>query len=276
MFDKRRWDSFQVNILSETEIGKFILCEAREDNTTRLFIHRFNKWVSAVTKNGWWDTFTISTKPCNKGFYICSIQQFRIDRNEYLNCIVFPNRYLGNTIEEDSIAWDYLFRTGKFSKEYKSENWRPRFNIGNLQKKYAVTFKESGYTKIDCFIMDEFMHDKINLEDIASALEEKYDIEKLAEDIIKHQQKYIKDYPLLIKKLPSEDKFGYRYYNPSDVVYFLEDKRLEYNKLKLGEETNMLNRVEAVLKYWDDFYKAKKEREKAERKKKRDEKKLSV
>jgi len=94
MLSEKRYNSFKKDTLSKTEIGKFILCEAREDNTTRLFIHQFSSLSSILTKDGWWDTFTVTEIPCNKGFYLCMIQDFKIDRNDFLNCIVYPSKYL--------------------------------------------------------------------------------------------------------------------------------------------------------------------------------------
>jgi len=274
MLNRQNWDAFQKDRLSETEIGKFILCEAREDNTTRLFIHQFNSWSSVFTKNGWWDTFTVTNQPCKKGFYLCKIQDFKIDRNEYLNCIVFPNKYLGDTINEDLIGWDYLFYCKKLSKEYTSQHYRSRFNIGNLYNVYKNEFENSGYSNIDSFIFAEFMKDKISIEDISIALEEKYDIEKLAEDINNNIKKYSDKYPLLVKKLPKEDILGYDVYTVRNTVNYLEIKSMDYDRLKLGEEFNMLVRVEAVLQYWDKINKERKLKEKENKKLLRQQKKL--
>ena len=266
MFVKQEWDAFQKDRLSKTEIGKFILCEAREDNITRLFIHKFNSWSSVMTKNGWWDTFTISVEPCKKGFYLCMIQDFRIDRNGFLNCIVFPSKYLGNFINEDLIGWDYLFYCRKLSKEYISQHYRTRFNIDNLNQIYKVKFEDSGYPNMESFIFSEFMLGKITLDEISVALKEKYDIEKLAEDINKNTQKYSEKYPLLIKKLPKEDVFGYNMHTVKTTVNFLEIKCMDYDRLKLGKESDVLVCVEAVLQYWDKIKKEQKQRKKDKRK----------
>jgi len=272
MLREQKWNALQVDQLSKTEIGKFILCYAKEDNTTRLYIHQFNKVMSIITKEGWWDTFTLSRKSCMKGFYLCRIGEFRLDKSGYLNLIVFPNKYLGETIDEDAAAWDYLNMSGKFTREYKSIQRRGRFNITNLERNFKERFEESGYPTMESFIFSVFMGDEITLDEISTALEEKYDIEKLADDINKNIEKYAEKYPLLAKKLPKEDVFGYTVYTTDCTVRYLKNKDLEYDEHKLGDETILLNRVEAVLQYWVDVHKAQKEKAKAERKAKKLEK----
>jgi len=270
MLTKQKWDAFQADQLSKTEIGKFVLCYAKEEDTTRLFIHQFNRWTSAFTKEGWWDTFTVSRKSCaNKGFYLCQIEKFRLDKDGYLNMIVFPNKYLGETIDEDATAWDYLNMSGKFTREYKSTQRRSRFNITNLERTFKEKFEESGYPTMESFIFSEFMTSGITLDEISIALEEKYDIEKLADDINKNIEKYAEKYPLLVKKLPKEEFYGHMIYTTSNTVNYLENKSIEYDIHKLGTDNILLNRVEAVLQYWVDVHKAKKEKEKAERKAKK-------
>jgi len=265
MLSEQRYNSFSKDRLSKTEIGKFILCEAREDNTTRLFIHQFSSLLSVLTKDGWWDTFTLTEMPCKKGFYLCSIQDFRIDRNEYLNCIVYPSKYIGDTINEDLIGWDYLFYCGKLSREYAHQHYRARFNIDNLYKTYKTEFEDSGYKNIDSFLFAYFMSDNITIEDISVALEEKYDIEKLAEELNHNIHKYSEKYPLLIKKLPKDDFYGYAY-TTKTTANFLEIKSNDYDRLKLGNESNILVCVETLLQHWNRINKERKQKEKEKKK----------
>ena len=266
MLSEKRYNSFTKDRLAKTEIGKFILCEAREDNVTRLFIHQFSSLSSVLTKDGWWDTFTLTEIPCKKGFYLCSIQDFRIDRNDFLNCIVYPSKYLGDSINEDLIGWDYLFYCGKLSREYISKHYRVRFNIDNLYKMYKIEFENSGYRDIDSFLFAEFIFDKITIEDISVALEEKYDIEKLAEEINNNIHKHSEKYPLLIKKLPKENVLGYNMYTVRNTSHYLVIKSSDYNRLKLGKESDILVRVEAVLQHWDRINKERKQKEKEKKK----------
>jgi len=170
------------------------------------------------------------------------------------------------TINEDLIGWDYLFYCGKLSREYASQHYRSRFNIDNLYKTYKVEFEDSGYYNIDDFIFSEFILDKITIEDISIALEEKYDIEKLAEEINNNIHKHSEKYPLLIKKLPKENVLGYDMYTVKNTAHFLETKSNDYDRLKLGEESNILVCVEVVLQYWDRINKERKQKEKEKKK----------
>jgi len=264
MLTEQRWNAFQKDRLTETEIGKFVLCQAKEDNITRLFIHQFSKWMSAFTKEGWWDTFTICEKSCVKGFYLCQIEEFKIDKNGYLNMVVYPNKFIGEVIDEDAIAWDYLHMTNKFADKYKSQHWRARFNFANLNNIFNERFEASGYSNMENFIFAGFIQGEITLEEISDALEEKYEIEKLAEDINGNLKKYSEKYPLLVKKLPKDESWGM--YMTRCTVNYLQDKSYEYDRLKLGNENNILNQVEEVFKYWEEVHKVQKEKKKAEKK----------
>ena len=97
-------------------------------------------------------------------------------------------------------------------------------------------------------------------------MEEKYDIEKLADDINRNLDKYREDFPLLVKKLPKESAFGYMGYATDCTVSFLNEKSCEYDRLKLGTDNRILNRIEEVLKHWDNVHAMQKEKKKAKKK----------
>lgn len=278
MITKQDWDVFCTERNNETEIGKLVLCESREDSSTRLFIHQFDSWVSALYKDGWWDTFTVTDVPCQKGFYICEIKKFRIDRNGYMNAVVTPKKYLGNEIDEDSPAWDYFFITGRFSGKYLQSKSRKYFNVEHLEeifkddienarkedaKKYGDDCRWKGRSQQE-IIMDKFMSGQTTIDEIAAALNTPTDMQRISEDIYRHPAKYATEFPLLVSKLPNEE--GFSFPTPISIEFFLNNKSLEYDKMCLGDETDILKRTECVLQYWKDFYKAKREEEKAKRK----------
>lgn len=264
--DTLEWNAFQCDELNKTEQGKLILCESREENSSRLFIHQFSHIMNALTKNGWWDTFTLCSPVCNnKGFYLCVINKFRIDRNGYLNVMVTPMKFLGEKITEESAAWDLFFLTGLFCRQYCSRGYHLRFNTDYLFSLYKDDIVNADFSDACKIIFNKFLQDEITLEEIASALDEKNEIEKLAEDLIKnlahHTDKYSK-YPLICKKLPTTD--GYYFYD--DVESWLKRKILEFDTLHLENGGEVLDRVEAVLQYWVDFHKKEKEEKKAAKK----------
>ena len=259
------WNAFQCERLNKTEKNKIILCEAREDNVSRLFIHQFSYWSNALTKSGWWDTFTISKLFCKKGLYLCSIDEFRIDRNGFLNLVVSPLKYLGEDISEESSAWDLFSYTGRFCAKYQVRKDFPRFNIDNLFNIYIEGDRPEYISECCDYIFNKFLNDEISLQEIEVALDEKDAIEKLSEDLVKNiargTDKYLK-YPLICKKLPNDDG-TYRF---CDVESWLRRKLLEYKSLHLDGCEDILDKVEAVLQYWVDFHKKEKEAKKAAKK----------
>ena len=63
--------------------GKLIVAKAKADNNTRLFVRSLNPYTDIRTKEGWWNTFTITKKPCSPGTYICKIVKVRADKDGY-------------------------------------------------------------------------------------------------------------------------------------------------------------------------------------------------
>lgn len=278
-----------ITSLKKDEVGNLVLCENREEKATRLYIHRFDAIDDAYKKGGWWDTFTVSRSVCDKkGFYLCEIEDFRIDRNGFLNMMVVPKYYLGTEIDVDSDAWDYFFGSGLFTYHYKSNYryHRTRFNVDALYEMFKEDIVRiekskreclgdqfvSSWREVACFIMEQYISGKITMEQIEQALNEKDDLEKLAEDLnsqlshygVSEKNKYAA-YPLLLKKLPTDEGIFKGYYTTDCTMKYLDRKNCEYDHLKLGTESELLARVEAVLEYWVDI----KAKEKEERKKKR-------
>lgn len=289
--------AFNIDRLKQCEIGRLVVCDVREVDATRMYIHRMDSIDDVLKKDGWWDTFTISEKKCDKiGYYLCRIKEFKIDRNGYLNMIVCPIHYLGLTVDMDSDAWNYFSRSGVFSNYYRSKGYyQTRYNVSALhhlfEEDVARIEKEEkerlgndyicANKKIAEFIMEKFMAGDITLADIDKALDEKGDLEKLADDLnhnikcygLNAKNKYAVEYPLLVKKLPVEDHGILKgYYTADSTIRYLERKNCEYTKLNFGNETELLKRVEAVLKYWED----KKTKEKEEKKRARKEKNKKV
>ena len=294
--DKREWDAFQVNLLNKDETGKFILCESKEDGATRLFIHRFSSFSDYTTKNGWWDTFTIADKPCKRGYWLCKVNNFRIDRNGYLNAMVTPFKFFSYNAEDESVAWDFLFSSEMFSKQYTSNHYKERFNVEYLLSLYAEeldahkqVFESADIDSLNAtaeyafvpmekyswslekrrFVLRKFLKGEISLEKIEKALNKKTGLEALAEILVKNfkSPEYAK-YPLLIAKMPSLiEKAGY--FVTDAIEEWLSRKFYEYDDLKLGDASDILARVEAVLQFREEEKLRKKEEKKAARKAKK-------
>ena len=171
-----------------------------------MYIHRLSRIDDIFMKDGWWDTFTISEKPCRKtGYYLCRIKEFRIDRNGYLNMVVIPLHHLGTDIDMDSDAWKYFGNRGFFTNYYQSIGYyRTRYNVAALHNlfeediaKIEKNEKERLGDDYICadkeiaeFILEKFIAGDITLKDIDKALDEKDDLEKLADDLNLNLERY--------------------------------------------------------------------------------------
>lgn len=267
--------------LNETEKGKYIFCEAKEEGDTRLFIHQLCIATDVMRKNGWWDTFTISETPCKKGITLCSIREFTQDKTGYLMLIVVPVKHLGLTIDEQSAAWDYLYRSGNFSSQYMNHSHANRWNEEALNEKFADLFKSEkeiflnnpimkkyylgDYVFFSRLLLNKWILDEITLDDIAEPLNTKFGIEMLAEDLFKNRKKYAETHPRLVSKLPMND--GYLYLG--DVESFLRRKQWEYEDLLAEGLVNpvdhLFDRIEEICVYREKEKEAKKAAKKAAR-----------
>jgi hypothetical protein len=262
------------DMYNETETGKYVFCEAKEDGATRLFLHQLCAYTDVLKKNGWWDTFTISEEPCQKGITLCSISKFTLDKNGFLMMVVVPVKYLGTSIDEDSAAWDYLHRSGRFSKMYVSDNHAFRWNEAALNEKFAELFQtekalvlghpltakmyQGDYVFFANVLLNEWLNENITLDDIANPLNEKFGIEKLAEDLCKNYHTYKTTRPLLVEKLP----FQYGYISRMEVETYLQRKEWEYDDLLkkglVNPVDHLFDKVEEICRFRNNEKEAKK------------------
>ena len=84
----------------DEKVGKFIIVEAREDNTTRVFIRDMNMFGDARRKEGWWNTFSICDAPVDKGFYMGRIDKVKYDKDGYPIFVVYIVRCVPDDILE--------------------------------------------------------------------------------------------------------------------------------------------------------------------------------
>lgn len=287
--NRAEFEEFRAKRLNETESGKYIFAEAKEDGTTRLFIKRLNIFSNVTTKDGWWDTFTITEKPCNKGIWLCRILKFTQDKDGYLMCIVYPVKNLGMIIDEESCAWDYFMRTKEFSTQYVSNHLITRFNCTEVENqcyefwKHMDTpamkeyYKKQGvpmYMVISSCVLNAFLDDKITLNQIEGWLDTPEGFEALALKIKDNLQEYSESYPLMIGKLKALATDGY--ISIDKIEDYVRRKYWEFDTLKRDgkitselEETQAFERIEVVIQYWEDDKKAKKQARKDARKAKK-------
>lgn len=96
--DLSRWVYFAENKLNMPECkavvmwnnhhnkGKYLICESREDNSTRLYIRNVsNVLADYEQKNGWWNTFTVTRTKTAKGMWLAEVVEYRLDKNGFVN-----------------------------------------------------------------------------------------------------------------------------------------------------------------------------------------------
>ena len=82
----------------DDKVGKFVIVEAREDNTTRVFIRDMNMFGDARRKEGWWNTFSICNAPVDKGFYMGRIDKVKYDKDGYPIFVIYIVRCVPDDI----------------------------------------------------------------------------------------------------------------------------------------------------------------------------------
>lgn len=82
----------------DDKAGKFVIVEAREDNTTRVFIRDMNMFGDARRKEGWWNTFSICNAPVEKGFYMGRIDKVKYDKDGYPIFVIYIVRCVPDDI----------------------------------------------------------------------------------------------------------------------------------------------------------------------------------
>lgn len=123
------WTPTNKDMLLKSEVGKHLICEVK-DRSARLHIYNFDLSSTDMVDRDWNKTFTISRFLKEKGFYICKIVNFVVDKTGKLNCVVLPVFYLGTDINRDYKAWEYMITLDCFSSAYNPV----RCNLNSIQR----------------------------------------------------------------------------------------------------------------------------------------------
>lgn len=272
-------------------IGKYLICEAREDNATRLFIRSVpNTLQDVLTKGGWWNVFTVTNKPVAKGMWLAKVIKYRLDRNNYLNLKVetllpVDNIKFNNLFSQssdngtwNSIAWWLMMScSNMFLKEYAFERYTCEYkpNFDELVKHYPE-FKEMSHMEIGKRVLLKYLHNEITLWEIENCLNEPTDWEKfilgLQKEVACHhiEKLYGEKYPIFSSKV-YQNVIKDGYVNLLDLEAYLQ-RQLNYyyeleRELKIEKvDGEYLDKIEAALAYRkalkDNDKKLKKERRK--------------
>jgi len=274
-------------------IGKYLICESREDSSTRLFIRNVtNILEDSFKKEGWWNTFTVTKTPTNKGLWLAKVVEYRLDRNGFLNLEVEPMLPVDDikfhTLFDskdngtwNSIAWWVMIvRSEAFLDEYN-------FNTFNLHKPNFKALKER-FTELEELdeyeigkvLLKKYLSDEISLEDMESCLNKPSEWEQLVLDIQKAiasktiESTYGEKYPLFVNKIEN-NVIRNGYVHIELINNYLKRQIEYYDELVTSGKISpisgdVLDIVEVALSY----RKSLKDREKAIKKEKRKNKSL--
>ena len=266
------FDMMQHNLLAKSEarkellrkqIGKYFVAEAREDGT-RLFIRELSDFSDVVTKEGWWNIFTISKYPVTKGIYVCRLDEVTSDKDNFIMFIVSPSRNLGE-INLNSVAWDYLFKSNEFISEFVVKH-KDFINVDALIEKFGdlLNKRKEDYIKIPSLrpfypgdsqffastLLLEFLSGNITLEEIEEPLLLPTEIEAVIDDIFCNISKYKKENPKMIAQMCNNNICLLH----RDVENYIYRKVDEYDSLLAenkvaGKATTILEKINDIFDY---------------------------
>ena len=242
-------------------IGKLVIIKCKQDGDKRVYVGTFEACHDALTKYGWWNTFTLAENPVeHAGLYLAVIKDFKLDKNGFLNMHV-DVRYNIDNLNPHSDAWDYFRYTGMFAREYMKANKCGRFNVEELER----YFEKKNFESDSMFakrLLGLWMAGTITEKEILDCLNAPTDREKEIEAIIvksiRENKEFCERYILTSKKIRAEyDAPGFGFENAKDWLY---RKEREYDTLKLGDDNKELaEKTELVCLYWKNKKLAEKE-----------------
>lgn len=262
---------------NEHYTGKYLLCEARKDGATRLFIRNTtNSFADTLNKSGWWDTFTVTKTPVHKGIWLCRINHMRNDRKGYLNQeveTVLPiNDVKFHTLFDfsstngtwNSVAWWLMIVCSNlFLDKYNFETTSRNPNIEALREAFPEDLKETvSYKEVGKIMLFKYLRNEVTLEKIEECLNTPTEWESFVIEVqtavARHtvEEKFSKSYPLFAKKVRNNtvdegDLFVRRDNVESYLIRQLDSYYMlvKTGKLPVVNDLSWLDQIEAVLKY---------------------------
>lgn len=254
-------------------IGKYLICESREDGATRLFIRNVtNPFADAYRKEGWWNTFTVTKTPAKKGLWLAKALEYRLDKNGYLNLEVEPVQpvddikfhqlfsFQSKNGTWESVAWWLMMsRSNAFLEEYEfsmTSSHKPNFEalVDHFADLKDMPEEEMGKT-----LLHRYLAGKVTLEEIEECLNTPSKWEQLISDIqtavIKNTvaKTYGDRYPIFAKKV-AHNVTTECYVCPEEVELYLQRQLYYYDELvNSGDiqpvEGEWLDKIEAALQH---------------------------
>lgn len=255
---------------NEHNKGKYLVCEARDNAATRLFVRNVtNPVVDAAQKKGWWNIFTVTKNPTSKGLWLAQVVEYRLDRNGYLNLevetvlpiddIKFHMLFESTDGTWNSIAWWLMMVcSNAFLSEYHFEQFS--FHEPNFVALVNRFPELDGLmpTEMGKVMLHKYLRNEASLEEIEQCLNTLTDWEQLCKDIqvavANHtvEPKYGEKYPMFAKKVVG-NVLRDGFVNRNDVENYLQRQINFYDELislqKIEPVDGYLEKVEVALSY---------------------------
>lgn len=168
--------------------GKYLICEAKEDNSTKLFNYTVVKRIRGkYCRDGFHRVFTITRTPVNKGYYLAKVVELRFDKNGFLNLVVDVVKSLDNieykrlssfnsTSKWNSLAW-WLLMVGsnEFFEDFVYDKYSHEPNFDALTDTFPE-LKGLNTEEIGKVMLNKYINNGITiftLEDILRTSDEK-------------------------------------------------------------------------------------------------------
>ncbi len=271
-------------------IGKYLICESRENDSTRLFIRNVtNTLIDAFEKKGWWNTFTTTKTKTPKGIWLSKVVEYRLDRNGFLNLevetvlpmdgIKFQKLFQSDNGTWNSIAWWLMMVCSDvFLKEYDFQRYsfyEPNYDALVERFPDANGLSEKGMGKLMLF---KYLRNETTLEEIEECLNKPTDWENFVKEIQNSvangtlDKFYGEKYPVFASKIRGNVITGDYIYRDTVERYLKRQLRqcedlVRDNKIE-AVEGNWLDKIETVLQYRKSLKDAEKAAKKEKRKKK--------
>lgn len=213
--------------------GKLVITEAREENATRLFIRRTNMYAEGRTQNGWWDTFTITNTPQQKGVFISRIEKVRVDGNGYPNFIVqkvmsLPDDFNMHKAFMHILALSSLFVTDfdRVDEDINYEALRALADSTGIQ----CECDGIGSVSIAQHLVYAFCDAKVSIEQIEQAASQPTSMDIVCRQMIDFFQEpsTVEQYPLMCAKIYANPNLNWLSWPKKDLT---DDIKWVYERL---------------------------------------------
>lgn len=221
------------------QTGKLMIATARNSGDTRLYARSIDLVEDKEKKEGWWNTFTITKTPCEKGTFIVEIKNVRPDKDGYP---IFEVEVL-SPISEDVTNSNLIALVF-----YCSHKFTERCNAGMLHNHNVVcaynniktfTEKERYYSTKDVAadLVDLLIAGKIEYTDVEKWLTEPTEAEKRKQ---RFEVAMLNFFECINKKPIVEEPT----FNDNTPTWFRDMATDAYNQRKANEKANPTSYVD--------------------------------